>query len=182
MSSLYIQYYISLGLITHVIDQQGNNILHMVGKIPEKDAYKGWVAPPFRMFHEFLWYKEVKGMLSPQYRDVKNEAGKSPQELFTENHEKLVLEVVFQIPRGFDQNVGFPMFLHNNYFNQFVLLDIGSLSSLRLQSSFSCSSTFPINTKTCKFYFYYGGWSTSTFGICNVHIHCFYYQLFHFVW
>ncbi|KAJ0451383.1 hypothetical protein HanHA300_Chr15g0566901 [Helianthus annuus] len=45
------------------------------------------------MFHEFLWYKEVKGMLSPQYRDVKNEAGKSPQELFTENHEKLVLEV-----------------------------------------------------------------------------------------
>ncbi|KAJ0743730.1 hypothetical protein HanPI659440_Chr10g0379321 [Helianthus annuus] len=55
-------------------------------------SYKGWVAPPFRMFHEFLWYKEVKGMLSPQYRDVKNEAGKSPQELFTENHEKLVLE------------------------------------------------------------------------------------------
>ncbi|XP_035832208.1 uncharacterized protein LOC118481144 [Helianthus annuus] len=62
-------------LITPVIDQQGNNILHMVGKTPEKDAYK-----------------EVKGMLPPQYRDVKNEAGKSPQELFTENHEKLVSE------------------------------------------------------------------------------------------
>ncbi|KAM0053726.1 putative ankyrin repeat-containing domain, PGG domain, ankyrin repeat-containing domain superfamily [Helianthus debilis subsp. tardiflorus] len=138
-------------LITPVIDQQGNNILHMVGKTPEKDAYKGWVAPPFRMFSEFLWYKEVKGMLPPQYRDVKNEAGKSPQELFTENHEKLVSEgmksinesinismvvaalictisfsVVFQIPGGFDQNTGFPMFLHNIHFNQFVLLDIGS--------------------------------------------------------
>ncbi|KAM0053728.1 putative ankyrin repeat-containing domain, PGG domain, ankyrin repeat-containing domain superfamily [Helianthus debilis subsp. tardiflorus] len=135
-------------LITPITDQQGNNILHLVGMKPEKNACEDWVTTAIQMSDEFSWYKEVKGILPPLYREVKNATGETPQELFNKNHENLVskgmesinesinismvvstlvcaigFSVVFQIPGGFDQNNGFPMFLHNLYFIAFLVLD-----------------------------------------------------------
>ncbi|MFS7909365.1 putative non-specific serine/threonine protein kinase [Helianthus anomalus] len=44
-------------LITSVRDQQGNNILHLVGKNPEKNAYGNSVTTPFQLFSEHFWYE-----------------------------------------------------------------------------------------------------------------------------
>ncbi|MFS7909386.1 putative ankyrin repeat-containing domain, PGG domain, ankyrin repeat-containing domain superfamily [Helianthus anomalus] len=41
-------------LITPIRDHQGNNILHLVGQNPEKNAYEDWVAAPFQIQSEFL--------------------------------------------------------------------------------------------------------------------------------
>ncbi|MFS7909367.1 putative non-specific serine/threonine protein kinase [Helianthus anomalus] len=135
--------------IAQTTDQQGNNILHLVGKNQENSAIMDWVATPFHMFSEFLWYKEVEGILPPSCREVKNLAGKTPQELFTENHKDLVTDgtkwvnktinismvvaalvctigfsVVYSIPGGFNQKNGYPMLLRHNYFIAFVVLDV----------------------------------------------------------
>ncbi|KAJ0811071.1 putative PGG domain-containing protein [Helianthus annuus] len=88
-------------------------------------------------------------MLPPPCRVVENAEGKTPQELFIENHKDLVFDgmkslidsinislmvavlistigfsVVYAIPGGFDQNNGHPMLLRRNYFIAFVVLDV----------------------------------------------------------
>ncbi|KAI7732814.1 hypothetical protein M8C21_014060 [Ambrosia artemisiifolia] len=135
-------------LITPITDKEGNNILHLVGKIPEKNSFSDWTAAPFQMETEFLWFKEVKGILPPPCREVKNTAGQTPQQLFTESHRGLGLEsmkwinqtinislviavlvctmgfsIVFAFPGGFDQQKGFPIFHHNKCFIAFVVMD-----------------------------------------------------------
>ncbi|MFS7909366.1 putative PGG domain-containing protein [Helianthus anomalus] len=93
--------------------------------------------------------QEVKDIVPPPCREVKNAAGETPLELFTKNHKKLVSDglksindtinistvvaalvctiafsVVYSIPGGFDQNNGYPMHRRHNYFIAFVALDI----------------------------------------------------------
>ncbi|KAI3826016.1 hypothetical protein L1987_00057 [Smallanthus sonchifolius] len=135
-------------LITPITDQQGNNILHFAAMMPQKNGYEDWLTTPFQMFSEYLWYKEVKSILPPPYREVKNEAGQTPQELFIESHKDLVSEgmksindtinismvvaalvcaigfaVAYSIPGGFDEKDGSPVFIDDSYFMDFVLLD-----------------------------------------------------------
>ncbi|KAJ0811077.1 putative ankyrin repeat-containing domain, PGG domain, ankyrin repeat-containing domain superfamily [Helianthus annuus] len=125
-------------LITPITDHQGNNILHLVGQNPEKNAYEDWVAAPFQIQSEFLWYK----------REVRNAEGKTPEELFKESHKDLVIRgmqwinetinqsmvvaalvctigftVVFSIPGGYDQNNGLPILLQDRHFIAFIVMD-----------------------------------------------------------
>lgn len=44
-------------LMTPITDNEGNNILHLVGKNPENNEYKKAAAPTFQMFSEYFWYK-----------------------------------------------------------------------------------------------------------------------------
>lgn len=78
---------------------------------------------------------------------MKNDAGQTPRDLFLESHKDLASEsmkwinatvnvsmvvaalictigfsVVYQIPGGFDQAKGYPIFHHNGYFIAFVVL------------------------------------------------------------
>ncbi|KAI7757658.1 hypothetical protein M8C21_003706 [Ambrosia artemisiifolia] len=148
-------------LITPMTDQQGNNILHLVGKNPEKNAYEHRVTSS-QMLDELSWFKKAKveGIVPPSCRLVKNRAGQTPREVFMENHKDLAFQsvkwindtinqslvvaalvctigfsLVYSIPGGFDQNNGFPMFLHNNTFVAFVVMDAMSFI-------FSTSSIF----------------------------------------
>ncbi|KAI3805219.1 hypothetical protein L1987_27396 [Smallanthus sonchifolius] len=91
---------------------------------------------------------EVEGILPPPCREAKNADGQIPQELFLENHKDLALRgrnwinetlnqsmvvstlvfsigfsVVFQVPGGFSQSKGFPIFLSNKYFVAFIVVD-----------------------------------------------------------
>ncbi|MFS7983129.1 putative ankyrin repeat-containing domain-containing protein [Helianthus anomalus] len=44
-------------LINTMTDQQGNNILHLVGINPEKNPYKDTLAAPYKLESELFWYK-----------------------------------------------------------------------------------------------------------------------------
>lgn len=98
-------------------------------------------------------------MIPPSYRDVKNAAGRTPTELFIENHKDLVSQskkwmkgtinqcmvapvliatigfsVVWTVPGGYDQQNGFPQFLHDGHLIAFVIFDAISfiLSSISI--------------------------------------------------
>ncbi|KAI3683934.1 hypothetical protein L1987_84449 [Smallanthus sonchifolius] len=139
-------------LITPLKDPEGNYMLHLVGKNAEKNRLHDVSGDAFQMQWELLWFKEVEAMVPFSYRERRNAAGKTPRELFTENHKELVSRgekwmkgtanqcmvvaaliativfgVAFAIPGGYDQNSGFPMFIRKKIFIAFVISDAISL-------------------------------------------------------
>ncbi|KAI7731745.1 hypothetical protein M8C21_021487 [Ambrosia artemisiifolia] len=139
-------------LITPLKDPEGNNMLHLVGKNAEKNRLHDVSGVAFQMQWELIWFKEVEAMIPPSYRERKNAAGKTPRELFTENHKELVSRgeqwmrgtanqcmvvaaliativfgVAFSIPGGYNQKDGFPMFIRKEIFIAFVISDAISL-------------------------------------------------------
>lgn len=135
-------------LIAPLTDNEGNNMLHLVGTNVYKNPYRDLMTAPFRMQRELLWYKEVESITPSHCREVKNVKGQTPKELFSKNHEKLVSQsrkwiektvnqftviaalictigfaVAFTIPGGYNQDTGYPMFRENKLFTVFVVLD-----------------------------------------------------------
>ncbi|KVH99878.1 Ankyrin repeat-containing protein [Cynara cardunculus var. scolymus] len=140
--------------ITCLKDRKGNNMLHLVGKKVEKNQPPDVSGVAFQLQRELLWYKEVESMIPPHYKDQKNDDDQTPHELFTKTHKDLVSEaekwmkgtaskcmvvaaliativfgVAFTIPGGYNENNGFPLFLHEGPFIVFVVLDAISLIS-----------------------------------------------------
>ena len=98
--------------------------------------------------------QEVEKIVQPQFRESKNNAGKTPQSLFIENHETLRKEgedwmrttadscslvaaliatvtftAAFTVPGGNDQDKGTPIFQHEAVFVIFAIADAFSLFS-----------------------------------------------------
>jgi hypothetical protein len=94
----------------------------------------------------------VESAVHPKYKEAKNNEGKNPREVFTENHEKLVKEgatwaketaesftlvatlittimfaAAFTVPGGNNQDSGIPLFLKDKTFNVFIIADAISL-------------------------------------------------------
>ncbi|KAI3935603.1 hypothetical protein MKW92_018850 [Papaver armeniacum] len=134
-------------LITRVVDSNGGNILHIAAKI----------APPFRLKHspvkqiqrELKWFKKVEKRVPPALRNVRNDRGETPQEVFTREHKDLVKKqmhilaalvatvafaAAFTVPGGnFSDsdatNKGKPIFLGRKLFLLFMVLDAIALFS-----------------------------------------------------
>ncbi|XP_076943549.1 uncharacterized protein LOC143613823 [Bidens hawaiensis] len=66
-------------LITSVKDNKGNNMLHMVAKSAKQNRFQNVSGVAFQMQRELLWFKEVEKMIPPNYRQMKNKDGKTPQ-------------------------------------------------------------------------------------------------------
>ncbi|KAI3751606.1 hypothetical protein L2E82_22696 [Cichorium intybus] len=138
--------------IINLEDEEGNNMLHLVG-MPKK---KGIISsqsediegPILQMRQELQWSKEIRRILPPSLKEKKNKAGVTPHELFVENHKKLVSEGVDWIKKassdlmvvavltagitfaagitfvgGYNQDTGKPVFSQNKYFNGFLQLN-----------------------------------------------------------
>ncbi|KAM0050476.1 putative ankyrin repeat-containing domain, PGG domain, ankyrin repeat-containing domain superfamily [Helianthus debilis subsp. tardiflorus] len=135
-------------LITIHVDTEGNNMLHLAGMKSKNNGLHHVRGDIFEMQWELLWFKEVKAMVPFSYREKKNNAGKTPHELFTKNHKELVSRgqrwmnqtatqcivvatliativfgVAFTIPGGYDQNSGFPTFMGKEIYIAFVISD-----------------------------------------------------------
>ncbi|MFS7909369.1 putative ankyrin repeat-containing domain, PGG domain, ankyrin repeat-containing domain superfamily [Helianthus anomalus] len=136
-------------MITPMTDKEGNNILHLAGKKPEKTNFVDRLTSKSEVDRETYWFKKVQRTLPPSCREMKNEEGHTPQELFVETHgEKksdrtkwihdtinvsmvvaalvctISFSVIYSIPGGFNQNNGLPMFLHNKHYITFMIMDV----------------------------------------------------------
>ncbi|XP_071690703.1 uncharacterized protein [Rutidosis leptorrhynchoides] len=139
-------------LIVTQKDRDGNTLLHTVAKNAKNNRLKDVSGAAFRMQRRLLWYKEVESMIPQHYTEKRNKDGLTPSELFSETHNKLLIEsekwmkgtaskcmlvatliatvvfgVAFTIPGGYEQNHGYPIFRHNPVFIVFVVLDAISL-------------------------------------------------------
>ncbi|XP_071706390.1 uncharacterized protein [Rutidosis leptorrhynchoides] len=139
-------------LVTPLSDEEGNNMLHLAGKITKKKRLENVSGAALQMQRELLWFKEVESMIPPHLRERRNKDGLTPRELFTEEHKHLitagekwmkgtanqcmvvaaliatiVFAAAFTVPGGYDQNYGFPIFYWQLTFKVFVVADAISL-------------------------------------------------------
>ncbi|KAJ9559323.1 hypothetical protein OSB04_013937 [Centaurea solstitialis] len=138
-------------IITRDKDKEGNNMLHLAGMKP-KTPHEDVSGAVFQMQREMLWFKEVESKVPTYCREEMNNDGRTPLQLFTENHRDMVSEgekwmketanqcmvvaalvatvvfsVAFTIPGGYNQNDGLPIFQKDGPFIMFVILDAISL-------------------------------------------------------
>ncbi|XP_076911847.1 uncharacterized protein LOC143569952 [Bidens hawaiensis] len=141
-------------LITPIKDKKGNNMLHMVAKSAKQKRFQNVSGVALQMQRELLWFKEVEQMIPPQYRQRKNLAGETPQDLFTKKHTELVTKgedwmkntasqcmvvatlittivfaAAFTLPGGYNQDTGIPFFRKEPSLIIFVISDAVSLIS-----------------------------------------------------
>ncbi|XP_049371542.1 uncharacterized protein LOC125836415 [Solanum verrucosum] len=145
-------------------DTNGNNMLHLAGKLGYSNLHdKEKIMPSsflrdsgaaLQMQKEILWFKEVEKLLPPSLQKIKNKAGKTPREVFTEEHNLLLKEgerwmkdtanscmivatliatmvfaAGFTVPGGNNGDNGIPILLKLNAFRVFVISDAVALFS-----------------------------------------------------
>ncbi|XP_049384335.1 ankyrin repeat-containing protein ITN1-like [Solanum stenotomum] len=145
-------------------DIDGNNIIHLAGRLGVTNYFdKDKIMPPsflkvsgaaLQMQREIMWFKEVEKLLPPSHHQMRNKAGKTPRELFTEEHKLLLKEgerwmkdtanscmivatliatmvfaAGFTVPGGNNGNNGIPVLLKFNGFVVFVISDAVALFS-----------------------------------------------------
>ncbi|KAJ0018812.1 hypothetical protein Pint_12125 [Pistacia integerrima] len=103
---------------------------------------------------ELLWFKEIEKIVQPSFREKKNSNGQTPQELFTQEHKKLLksgeqwmkntahscmlvatiittmmFPAIISVPGGNSSDKGMPIYLKETWFQIFVISDAIALSS-----------------------------------------------------
>ncbi|XP_062017730.1 ankyrin repeat-containing protein At5g02620-like [Rosa rugosa] len=166
-----------IGSIKDVIvtykDDEGNNIVHMAAKLAHQNQLNLVSGVALQMHRELVWFEEVKKTVQPQYIEMENDNGKTPQELFTEEHTVLMREgekwmkdtatscmlvatiiatvvfsATFSIPGGTDDHTGKPKLLKQKAFLDFTIADeiaLFSSSTAMLMFLFILTSRYAEN-------------------------------------
>ncbi|TKY72708.1 26S proteasome non-ATPase regulatory subunit 10 [Spatholobus suberectus] len=71
-------------------DADQNNLLHCAAKLAPSSQLNLVSGAAFQMMHELRWYEEVKKVMQPSFIEKRNSNGKTPRELFTEEHAELL--------------------------------------------------------------------------------------------
>ncbi|KAK7305200.1 hypothetical protein VNO77_43101 [Canavalia gladiata] len=135
------------------LDESQNTTSHLAARIasPQLASVSG---AAFQMQKELQWFKEVEKWDHPLHKEIKNPDGKTPWQLFREEHKTLLEEaknwmkdtsnscmlvatliatVVFAasitVPGGNNQDKGFPIYLSDYTFMMFVVSDALALFS-----------------------------------------------------
>nr|XP_043633442.1 uncharacterized protein LOC122604632 [Erigeron canadensis] len=141
-------------MIVPLRDPKGNNILHLAGQRAKENRLKDVSGVALQMQRELLWFKEVRNMVPPLFRELRNKDGLTPHELFTNEHKDLVSKgeewmkgtasqcmvvaaliativfaAAFTVPGGYNQDNGIPVFRSKATFIVFVVADAISLFS-----------------------------------------------------
>ncbi|KAJ0018858.1 hypothetical protein Pint_12087 [Pistacia integerrima] len=141
-------------IMTALVDKDKNNILHLVAKLPHPSRLSIVSGAALQMQRELLWFKEIEKVVKPSYRKKKNSSGKTPQELFTEEHKGLlragelwmkntatscmlvativtsvIFAAAFSVPGGYEDKTGMPNLLKDNLFQVFSISNAIALSS-----------------------------------------------------
>lgn len=127
-------------------DDQGNNILHYAAKLTPSNKLRFISGAALQMTHELLWFEEVKKIMLLQDTEKKNAEGKTPSEIFAEEHKELltkaeswtkstanncmlvstlitagVFTATFIIPGGNNKSSGIPNYFQKAAFHVFAV-------------------------------------------------------------
>ncbi|KAK7303886.1 hypothetical protein RJT34_14804 [Clitoria ternatea] len=135
-------------------DVDQNNLLHCAAKLAPPSQLNFMSGAAFQMMRELWWYEEVKKYMQPCFIEKRNSSGKTPGELFTEEHAELltkaecwmkstanscmlvstliateVFTAAFTLPGGDDGKTGTPNYLTKSAFLIFAISDATALIS-----------------------------------------------------
>ncbi|CAL5355060.1 unnamed protein product [Camellia sinensis] len=72
------------------VDNGGNNILHLVGRMPYQPQLEVASGAVLQMQRELQWYKEVEKLVPVQATTTLNHDGKTPMMVFDEDHRRMI--------------------------------------------------------------------------------------------
>ncbi|KAJ8756074.1 hypothetical protein K2173_024621 [Erythroxylum novogranatense] len=123
-------------------DKARDNLLHLAGRLEPSNRISG---AALQMQRELQWFKEVENIVRPSFKERENNEGKTPREVFTEEHKELVVKgeewmkstassctvvaalvvtvvfaAAFTLPGGNNSN-GTPVYLHDLSFLIFTV-------------------------------------------------------------
>ncbi|KAG8367308.1 hypothetical protein BUALT_Bualt16G0058800 [Buddleja alternifolia] len=133
-------------------DYSGNSLLHLCASLAPPHKLNLVSRAALQMQRELQWFKEIENFVPPYAREHENNAGKTPQQIFTEEHKELKKEgekwmrntansrilaatliaaVVFAaaitVPGGSGQDTGVPIWSKKTAFIIFAVSDAISL-------------------------------------------------------
>ncbi|KAF9599694.1 hypothetical protein IFM89_001640 [Coptis chinensis] len=131
-----------------------NNMLHQAAFLPPSTRINKISGAALQMQYELQWFKELEKFVPRRYKEEVNNDFKTPQALFTEQHEALVQKgekwmketatacmvvstliatvmftAAFTVPGGTNSDTGFPVFIKHKLFIFFMVSDALSLFS-----------------------------------------------------
>ncbi|XP_073048278.1 uncharacterized protein [Primulina eburnea] len=142
-------------LILTYVDTQGNNIMHLAGRLAPQNQLNLLPGAALQMQREVLWFKEVEKLVKPSHRNEKNHQGQTPHDVFISEHQGLMKEgekmmkqmakscmlvamliatvvftTAFTVPGGYN-NAGTPSLQNKRFFIVFPMSEaVATLSSL----------------------------------------------------
>ncbi|KAF3950525.1 hypothetical protein CMV_023737 [Castanea mollissima] len=135
------------------IDEDGNSILHTVGKKNKDYVPKKMLGPALELQDELRWFETVKKLTPPHYIDHRNNQKLTAEGLFNETNKELREEAIewikrtagacsivavliatvafaaaYTIPGGSNDKTGVPVLLNQPFFVVFTVADVLSIS------------------------------------------------------
>ncbi|GKV14280.1 hypothetical protein SLEP1_g25180 [Rubroshorea leprosula] len=132
-------------------DEDGNNVLHLVAKLPDSRIYVT-LFPAWFLQREVEWFEAVGSLLPYWYQVAKNLYGQTPTQVFDGEHQQwrkeanewaknsansyilvpvllvtIMFAALFTVPGGNNQETGIPILLHRKLFFGFLICDVVSL-------------------------------------------------------
>jgi len=77
--------------VTTDVDEFGNNILHLAGRLAPPNKLNLVPGAALQMQRELQWFKEVKHFVRPSHIERQNNAKETPAMVFTREHKELVV-------------------------------------------------------------------------------------------
>ncbi|KAK9714962.1 hypothetical protein RND81_06G133700 [Saponaria officinalis] len=139
-------------LIATYKDKRGNNMLHLASKLAPLSRLSCVSGAALQMQRELQWFEAVKEIVRPEYTEAENKYNKTPEALFSEEHETLrkqgeewmkktaescalvaalvatmVFTAAFQLPGGLNDNTGSPILVKKTPFVVFAMSNAVSL-------------------------------------------------------
>ncbi|VVA36572.1 Hypothetical predicted protein [Prunus dulcis] len=86
-----------IGLIKDIIaaskdNKNGNTLLHLAAELAPESRLNELPGAAFQIQRELVWFEEVKKVMQPSYKEMKNKYDKTADELFTSEHRDLLKE------------------------------------------------------------------------------------------
>ncbi|KAF4367418.1 hypothetical protein F8388_025836 [Cannabis sativa] len=83
---------LSKQVVQNYEDNRKNNLLHLVACKPPENMLRSIVGSALQMREEILWFREVRKIVIPSFRNKMNSMGQTPQDLLTKKHSQLMKE------------------------------------------------------------------------------------------
>ncbi|VVA25153.1 PREDICTED: ankyrin [Prunus dulcis] len=77
-------------IVLSFIDDKNNNILHLAAKLAPPNQLNTGTRSTIQMKRDLSWFKEVKKFVPPSYQEMKNSEGKTPKDIFIEEHKMFI--------------------------------------------------------------------------------------------
>ncbi|KAJ0667892.1 putative ankyrin repeat-containing domain, PGG domain, retrotransposon Copia-like protein [Helianthus annuus] len=110
-----------------IIDKDGNNLLHLVGKLAPPHKINRVTGGALQMQKELQWFQEVREILRPEDMEERNKNKETPMMVFRKEHKDLRQKAAITVPGGNNGETGQATYRESLSFIIFVVSNAISL-------------------------------------------------------